>query len=244
MGDRGNIFFVDRLEDDELEGVYMYTHWSGSMLPLLVRDALERGRGRWGDPQYLARVVFCELVKDSILEETGYGLSSRLGDNEHIVIRIDDRSSRVSFHEPGKERLPGDSGLVSWSYEEFLATHSAEAERAFLGVPAIEPGKPLPDAIPSARARRKAPTAGGKTRAKAKPAASGAATAGGKANPAARSNGTATRASSNGSGHRNGNGNGNSHRNNGNGNSNGHSSNGNGGAATRPRTPRRRAGAK
>jgi len=225
MGDRGNIFFVDRLEAEGLEGIYMYTHWSGSMLPLIVRDALERGRERWGDPQYLARIVFCELIKDAILEETGYGLGTRLVDNEHIVIRIDDLSSRVSFHEPGKERLPDDPGLVSWSYEEYLATRTAEAERAFLGEPAIEPDTPLPKAIA-------APKAGGKAKADRKAKADGKAKAtNGKAkatNGKAKADGKA-KAKARGNGH----GSGSRAR-----------GNGHGAAASRPRAPRRRAGAK
>jgi hypothetical protein len=184
MGDRGNIFFVDRLEGGSLEGIYMYTHWSGSTLPLIVRDALERGRGRWGDSQYLARILFCELVKDSVLDETGFGLGTRLADNEHVVVRVDDLTSRVSFHEPGKERLPRDSGLASWSFEEYLAARTAETERAFLRDPTVEPSKPSP------KARAKAPPrAGGKARATSKAKASPAGN--GKAKAKARSAGNA-----------------------------------------------------
>jgi len=172
MGDRGSIFFVDRLEGGALEGIYMYTHWSGSTLPLIVRDALERGRGRWGDPQYLARVVFCELVKDSVLDETGYGLSTRLGDNEHVIVRVDDLTSRVSFHEPGKERQPRDPGLASWSFEEYLAARTADTERAFLGDPMLELGKPSPKARAKSKAKAKAkPTSAANGKAKPRRAA-------------------------------------------------------------------------
>jgi hypothetical protein len=196
MGDRGSIFFVDRLEGGALEGIYMYTHWSGSTLPLIVRDALERGRGRWGDPQYLARVVFCELVKDSVLDETGYGLSTRLGDNEHVIVRVDDLTSRVSFHEPGKERLPRDPGLASWSFDEYLAARTADTERAFLGDPTLEPGSSSPKARAKARAKA-SPRAGGKARSKSKAKASSAAN--GKAKP--KGNGHSARSDGKGNGH-------------------------------------------
>jgi hypothetical protein len=154
MGDRGNIYFVDRREGDALAGIYMYTHWSGSMLPGIVRDALIRGRGRWGDPQYLARIVFCELIQGAVLEETGYGLGTFIGDNEHNVVRVDDLTSRVSFHEPGKEQRSSDAGLASWSFEEFVAARSAEVERAFLGEPAADLGEA--QALPASKANGKA----------------------------------------------------------------------------------------
>jgi len=131
MGDRGNIFFVDVRQGETFAGIYMYTHWSGSSLPGLVREALKRGRGRWGDAPYLARVVFCELVKDSILEEVGFGLSTKIGDNEHTIVRIDDLAGRVSFHAPGREWRASDPGLASWSYEDYLAAPAIELERVF-----------------------------------------------------------------------------------------------------------------
>jgi len=164
MGDRGNIFFVDTRQGETFAGIYMYTHWSGPALPGLVREALARGRGRWGDPPYLARVVFCELVKDSVLEEVGYGLSTRLGDNEHNIVRIDDLGSRVSFHAPGREWRTHDPGVGSWSYEEYLAAPALELERAFFtqlddGLPGEPKKQPKKPKKPKAAAATKPKTA-------------------------------------------------------------------------------------
>ena len=122
MGDRANVFFVDaKPESGPLTGLYLYTHWAGESLPEIVQSGLERGKGRWGDSQYLARILFCELIKDDVLGETGYGLSTRIGDNGHPIIRVDDTNSRVSFHEEGKETDGNDQGAASWTYEEFVA---------------------------------------------------------------------------------------------------------------------------
>ena len=121
MGDRGNLFFVDGKAGKELAGIYMYSHWGGGFLPAQLRAALARGRGRWGDAQYLARIVFCELIQEDVLGETGYGLSTQIGDNEHSIIRVDDASQRVSFHEPGREKNPKDKGTASWTYDEYIA---------------------------------------------------------------------------------------------------------------------------
>jgi hypothetical protein len=152
VGDRGNIFFVDA-HGKQLGGLYMYSHWAGSTIWKVVRSALERGRERWGDPQYLARIMFCELVRDSVLDDTGYGLGTSIGDNGHAIVRVDDDDSRVSFHVPGKERSPSDRGTASWSYEQYLAAPLATVERAFLGTPTDE--APLPKAKAKAKSAKK-----------------------------------------------------------------------------------------
>jgi len=119
MGDRGNIYFVDQHRGKERVGMYMYSHWGGAVIPSVVEAALRRGRERWGDSQYLARIVFCELIKDDLMETTGYGLSTKIGDNEHAIVRVDDVDQTVAVCQPGTEQGSG-KPIGSWSYEEFL----------------------------------------------------------------------------------------------------------------------------
>ena len=119
MGERGNIYFVDQHRGKERLGMYMYSHWGGAVIPSVVEAALRRGREHWGDSQYLARIVFCELVKDDEMETTGYGLSTRIGDNEHAIVRVDDVDQTVAVCQPGTEQGSG-KPIGSWSYEEFL----------------------------------------------------------------------------------------------------------------------------
>lgn len=129
MGDRGNIFFVDSELDDTLwNGIYMYSHWGGSFLPSQVQHALARGRGRWGDSQYLARIVFGELVADDVLGETGFGLSTVIGDNGHPIIRVNDVDQTVSFCIPGTEADRATEPMVSWSFAEFVGLDDPQAE--------------------------------------------------------------------------------------------------------------------
>lgn len=85
MGDRGNIIVKDRGSQ-----VFLYTHWGGYELPNVLKDALIRGEDRWNDGQYLARVIFCEMVKDDIEGTTGYGISSVIGDGgKDITVDVD-----------------------------------------------------------------------------------------------------------------------------------------------------------
>jgi hypothetical protein len=106
MGDRGNII-VNSQRDGTM---HFYTHWSGSDLPAIVAAGLDRGRGRWDDEPYLNRILFCEMIQDDVLGETGYGISREMGDggtevyidHDAMTVRLDD------------EALP---------FEQFIAKH-------------------------------------------------------------------------------------------------------------------------
>lgn len=87
MGDRGNI--VIRQGKTNADDVWFYGHWSGSVMGQVVRDALAKG-WRWTDPSYLARIVFDELTKGHQGEETSFGISASIGDNDgYPVIVVD-----------------------------------------------------------------------------------------------------------------------------------------------------------
>ncbi len=84
MGDRANVLVKDRAGD---KGVYLYTHWEGTELPATLQRALAK-RCRWDDPAYLARIIFCEMVKGQEAEETGYGIALWAPDGEHRVLEV------------------------------------------------------------------------------------------------------------------------------------------------------------
>jgi len=69
MGDRGQVELVSA------EGsVFLYTHWGADYLPMTVANALGRGKGRWGDDEYLNRIIFSEMIFGEVMGETGYGI--------------------------------------------------------------------------------------------------------------------------------------------------------------------------
>ena len=96
---------------EEAEGgkIYFYTHWDGSELFTILKDALELGKTRWDDELYLARIIFCELVKkdDGI---TGYGISTRVCDNEHPIFVVNSDKQMVSVEGTNKH----------WTFEDFV----------------------------------------------------------------------------------------------------------------------------
>ncbi len=121
MGDRGNIFFVDReISEHSWGGLYMYSHWAGGEIARIAQRGLARGKSRWGDSQYLARIVFSELVRDDIDGTTGAGLSTQIGDNDHAIVRVNDLDRTVALCEPGAEADRAAVPLRVWSYAEFV----------------------------------------------------------------------------------------------------------------------------
>ena len=70
MGDRAQVKITSQDNPD----LYFYTHWGAEKLPIVVANALNRGRGRWGDYEYLNRIIFSEMIQDEVLSETGYGI--------------------------------------------------------------------------------------------------------------------------------------------------------------------------
>lgn len=110
MGDRGNIVM-------KYEGgaeIWFYTHWSGTEVAAVVQAALRREE-RWDDPAYLARIVFCELVKGREGEATGFGISLDMCDNEHLVVVVDLAKKEVSLR--GENGSEGSAPI--WTFETF-----------------------------------------------------------------------------------------------------------------------------
>ena len=84
MGNRSNIVVKDKYSK-----VYFYGHDMGlSYIPIL-RAALLRGSERYNDAAYLGRIVFCEMVKGREADTLGFGISSRLTDNEQPLLIVD-----------------------------------------------------------------------------------------------------------------------------------------------------------
>ena len=92
MGDRGTV----DLDYGDGKKVYLYTHWGRYNLGETVQNALKRGRRRWNDQPYLARIIFSEMIQDDVLEETGFGLDVELGDGDETVV-IDLNNCTVSY---------------------------------------------------------------------------------------------------------------------------------------------------
>lgn len=122
MGARGNI---------EVDGVNLYGHWSGSTLPRILQEAFAK-RWRWTDGGYLARIVFCRMVRGSEEVETGFAISPAgdLPDNEYPVLRVHTGTGRVYMmsEASARARAPHSAALASWTFEEYCKLDLAGAD--------------------------------------------------------------------------------------------------------------------
>lgn len=127
MGDRGNI--VIRQGTDSMDDVWFYTHWTGSRIKDVVKEALTRGQERWDDSPYLARIVFSSLVRGNEEELTGFGISTRICDNGHDIIVVDTVQQKVFTvreNELVDWRLPENLPREGKSFEAFCGKEAAE----------------------------------------------------------------------------------------------------------------------
>lgn len=122
MGDRGNIKVYQNSMSDS--AVYLYTHWKGSTLPQVVQTVLQRGQ-RWDDIPYLTRMLFDALIDDQHGQETGFGISTKICDNEHPVIAINCHTCTVSFENDDGEPIE------TFSFEEFCSSDLPELQSVF-----------------------------------------------------------------------------------------------------------------
>ena len=105
MGDRGNIQISQPLvgEATEEASVFFYTHWRGSEVCQVLAKALDDNRETWGDPDYLARIIFNELQGDD-RSNKGFGIGTCEIDPEHPTPEVywTTRTSRFDTQIPNE----------------------------------------------------------------------------------------------------------------------------------------------
>jgi len=97
-----------RQGDTNRDDVWFYTHWCGTEIKETVAKALGK-RLRWTDPSYLARIMFDVLTDGQTGSETGFGISSQIGDNEYPIVVVDCPNQKVWVIEEDQlmdDRLP------------------------------------------------------------------------------------------------------------------------------------------
>jgi hypothetical protein len=117
MGDRANVAILSYSAspvthygkpevEGEVDAVVLYTHWGGTDLPIDVQTALTR-RERWDDPAYLARIVFCRMIGDSLEDGTGFGITANsLSDNSYPILVLDCQTERIASRNEDDWRRP------------------------------------------------------------------------------------------------------------------------------------------
>jgi hypothetical protein len=112
MGARCTFIF----KQSEDLAVALYSHWGEDSMHSDLAEALQHAALRFGDTEYYTRMAVSYLLKDSILDETGFGLyacnPNDLGFADHpILIDLTDNTitdetgshdinSFVNYHSP------------------------------------------------------------------------------------------------------------------------------------------------
>ena len=123
MGDRSNVSIISQYDGTAV----LYSHWGGTRLFEVARQALDStiARNRWNDPPYLRRIIFQTILAKDGLQETGFGISGNIGDNEYKVMVIDTDSQRVAFVDEGSYGKPL-ADNQGWTFEEFVGLSNVE----------------------------------------------------------------------------------------------------------------------
>ena len=123
MGARINFVFKETTDGPS---VVLYSHWGQDSWETDIAAALEHARPRWNDSAYGTRMIISYLIKDSILDEHGFGIYPVSGDNydlgEQTVI-IDFTNKTVTDNVP-----------VSW--DKFIAAYANE-QAVGIGSPTV-----------------------------------------------------------------------------------------------------------
>ena len=117
MGDRANIVMKQNHSNSNTGEIYFYTRWDGYQLPKILQDALKRGRRRWDDESYLARIIFSEMIQGNLEGENGYGISAYLTDNEYDLLVVDAETQTVTIRKESAE--PGEGFPIP--FEKFIS---------------------------------------------------------------------------------------------------------------------------
>ena len=107
MGMRRNIkleYGTNTIETNESihpHSIYFYTHWDALNMPQKLQSALIRGKARWNDESYLARIIFSDLIKGEEMDLLGYGIATYEMDQNYPTIAVNLPSNMVDnipFH--------------------------------------------------------------------------------------------------------------------------------------------------
>jgi hypothetical protein len=80
--------------------VWLYSHWGGDTKANDLAAAINHAEPRWGDTSYAMRMVISYLIKDNLMGDTGYGISSwESGEEEYVPISVDFVTTTVNYQD-------------------------------------------------------------------------------------------------------------------------------------------------
>ena len=106
--------------------VYLYTHWGGRTILEDVAAGLVQGKTRWGDCEYLTRIILDSLIGDHRADPTtGFGIGTcQHPDIDKLVtifpVRQQVQLEILLWSDPKED----EKDLVqTWNFEEFIGIY-------------------------------------------------------------------------------------------------------------------------
>jgi len=93
LGTRAQVKVVSDCEHEA--PVFLYQHYDGDQLLKTVKKAI-RKKQRWNDFEYLCRIIFSEMIKDYINDETGYGIGTNVHSDLDYLIVVDLKTQTIT----------------------------------------------------------------------------------------------------------------------------------------------------
>jgi hypothetical protein len=126
MGDRGNICIY---ETEKSTPIFLYTHWGGSKLLKYLQTALQK-HWRWTDAAFLTRIIFCVMIEGHESDETGFGISTSVCDNEHPIptLYVDKQLIVLRKYNWDTGTFNNKDINTSWSFNQFCGLDITKIE--------------------------------------------------------------------------------------------------------------------
>ena len=117
MGDRANFGF--RQSNGDV--IYLYGHWAGFEMMSRLADAIIAANPRWHDESYATRIAISTMIGDEWSQEYGWGISTRIGDNEHSIPIVDWEFETVTLYPHDWTNGMGwDNPKFTMTFQQFL----------------------------------------------------------------------------------------------------------------------------
>lgn len=120
MGDRGHIT-IEQYGDNP--PVVLYTHWHAHAIPGILANALKHEK-RWGDPEYLTRIIFDEL-SDTASEFTGCGIGTAVHGDAWRNVIVDTDEGEIRFDDLDGWNVDERAG-ETYEFREFVIEEQGE----------------------------------------------------------------------------------------------------------------------
>lgn len=103
--------------------VYLYTHNDAKGLLTIVHNTLSL-KVRWDDPDYLSRMLFCEMIPEQFWSSnSGYGIGTQLYADVELLVSIDAVNQKITLSSGSHE-----FSNFSMSFEEFIVDFLKDAK--------------------------------------------------------------------------------------------------------------------